>query len=98
MKKWIATQWIALAEVFGWPVPRRIRGLIVDEEFKALVAGEKRLTEALRAQTPPAHPVPAFLEMRIESALRREAPVAPRRPAWRSLVVPAAAMSLLLAF
>jgi hypothetical protein len=94
MKRWIAKQWIALAEVFGWPVPSWIRHLVPAAELDALLAGEKELTEALKADAPQEIPMPAFLDTRIERAIVESS--GPARPGtrWIGLLVPSSAFAM----
>lgn len=69
MNYWIAKQWIAIAEVFGWTVPAWIRRLIPESEIDDLLAAERDLTEALKGGSPSEFPLPAFLDTRIEQAI-----------------------------
>ena len=94
MKKWIAQKWIAIAEVFGWPVPAWIRRLLPAQEIAALVAAERELTEALKSDSPPELPMPAFLDTAIERAVVESGEVPKRGLRWTDLLIPASAFAM----
>lgn len=94
MKKWIAQQWIALAEVFGWRIPAWVRGMVPQDEFEAMLAREHRLTETLKEDSPEAPPMPAFLSTRIERAIQEAEKPAAGRNLIGSFLIPASAFAM----
>ncbi|MEX0325349.1 MAG: hypothetical protein AB3N33_04600 [Puniceicoccaceae bacterium] len=94
MKRWIAKQWIAASEIFGWNVPAWVRRLIPSSEFEQQVSLERELTESLKNETPRDFPEPAFLEQRIERAVVESGQTV--RPGWRwiDLLVPSSAFAM----
>jgi hypothetical protein len=94
MKRWIAKQWIALAEVFGWPVPSWIRHLVPATELDELLHNEKELTNALQSDSPEDLPMPAFLDTRIERSIVETGEVPKRGAWWTGILVPASAFAL----
>ena len=94
MKTWIARQWIAMAEVFGWRIPSWVRSLVPADEFEQMLTREEDLTKALKSDAPREIPMPAFLETRIERAIvdTQEAPR--RRTRWSGLLIPSSAFAM----
>lgn len=94
MKRWIAKQWIAMAEVFGWSVPGWVRRLLPATEIDELFARERDLTDALKSDEPRAFPVPAFLEQRIERAVVEPEEEPQTGPRWIDLLIPSSAFAM----
>ena len=94
MNRWIAKQWIAAAELFGWSVPAWVRRLLPPAEFEEQVSRERELTASLKAGEPRDLPVPAFLEQRILRSVVEPAETARPGRRWIDLLVPASAFAM----
>lgn len=94
MKRWIAKQWIAMAEVFGWSVPGWVRHLLPATEIDELFARERDLTDALKSDEPRTFPAPAFLEQRIERAVVEPEEEPRTGPRWIDLLIPSSAFAM----
>ena len=94
MKRWIAKQWIAFAEISGWTVPGWVRRLIPAEEFDERVLFERNLTDSLKADEPRDLPATAFLEQRIERSVVEPAGDTRPGPRWIDLLIPSSAFAM----
>ena len=93
MKQWIIGQYISLAEVFGWKIPKWMHNALTPRQMDALLTAESELTEALKTDDPSDVKVPENLEYLIESRLKASTSVDQKRPSLFGYLVPVSAFA-----